>query len=105
MVLALSAIAAGALGIARSDRAVVRGRASLDGAPFDAPYLGAVVHWRGLVTPCQRTLPEVRDGRFEIAVYARTVAAGCGRKGAKISLWTFVDDEIVYSTNSLPWPR
>jgi hypothetical protein len=102
--LALAAIPASAVGIARSDRAVVRGRASLDGAPFDAPYLGAVVHWRGLVTPCQRTLPQVRDGSFSIAVYANTVAKGCGTKGARVSLWAYVNDQIVYSTSSTPWP-
>jgi hypothetical protein len=94
----------GALGIRRADRAIVQGRASLDGAPFDAPYLGAVVHWHGLITPCQRTLPRVRHGSFSIPVYANAVARGCGRKGAEISLWTFVGDQTVYSANSLRWP-
>lgn len=104
VLLVICVIPGGALGIGRADRAIVQGRASLDGAPFDAPYLGAVVHWHGLITPCQRTLPRVRDGSFSIPVYANAVAKGCGRKGAEISLWTFVGEQIVYSTNSLRWP-
>ena len=39
------------------DRVVVRGRANLDGASFDAQYLGAAVKRNGLVTPCQSALP------------------------------------------------
>ena len=86
------------------DRIVVRGRATLDGVPFDAPYLGAVVERQGLVTPCQRTLPEVRAGRYVINVYARTEATGCGTPGAEVFLWTFVQGQIVYSRESVPWP-
>jgi hypothetical protein len=86
------------------DRAVVRGRATLDGARFDAPYLGAVIKRHGLVTPCQHTLPRVRDGRFAISVRARTEASGCGAAGSRIFLWTFVQDQIVYSNQSVRWP-
>ncbi len=86
------------------DRVVVRGRANLDGASFDAPYLGAVVKRHGLVTPCQRTLPRIRDGRFAITVLARTEASGCGAAGSKIFLWTFVQDQIIYSNQSVRWP-
>jgi hypothetical protein len=86
------------------DRVVVRGRANLDGTPFDAPYLGAVVKRHGLVTPCQQTLPRVRDGRFAITVRARTEARGCGAAGSRIFLWTFVQDQIVYSDQSVRWP-
>ncbi len=86
------------------DRVVVRGRATLDGASFDAPYLGAAVKRNGLVTPCQRTLPPVRDGRFAIRVRARTEARGCGAAGSRIFLWTFVQDQIVYSSQSVRWP-
>ena len=57
---------AGAARTSAEDRVVVRGRANLDGASFDAPYLGAVVKRHGLVTPCQHTLPRVRNGRFII---------------------------------------
>ncbi len=86
------------------DRAVVRGRATLDGAPFDAQYLGAVVKRQGLVTPCQQSLPRVRNGRFGIVVFARTEAIGCGAPGSEVFLWTFVQDQIVYSSRSAPWP-
>ena len=87
-----------------SDRVVVRGRANLDGAPFDAPYLGAAVKRNGLVTPCQHSLPRVRNGRFTITVLARTEANGCGAAGSQIFLWTFVQDQIVYSSQSVRWP-
>ena len=86
------------------DRVVVRGRATLDGVPFDAQYLGAVVKRRGLVTPCQYALPRVRDGRFAITVRARSEAIGCGAAGSEIFLWTFVQDQIVYSDQSVRWP-
>jgi hypothetical protein len=86
------------------DRAVVRGRATLDGASFDAPYVGAAVKRNGLVTPCQLTLPRVRDGRFAIKVRARTEARGCGAAGSQIFLWTFVQEQIVYSSQSVRWP-
>jgi hypothetical protein len=86
------------------DRVVVRGRANLDGAPFDAPYLGAAVKRYGLVTPCQHTLPRVRNGRFAISVLALAEGSGCGAAGSEIFLWTFVQDQIVYSSQSVRWP-
>jgi hypothetical protein len=86
------------------DRVVVRGRATLDGALFDATYLGAAVKRNGLVTPCQLTLRPVRDGRFAIKVRARTEARGCGAAGSHIFLWTFVQEQIVYSSQSVRWP-
>jgi hypothetical protein len=86
------------------DRVVVRGRATLDGAPFDAPYLGAAVKRNGLVTPCQQSLPRVSEGRFAITVRARTEARGCGAAGSRIFLWTFVQDQILYSNQSVRWP-
>ena len=95
---------AGAARPAAEDRVVVRGRANLDGASFDAPYLGAVVKRHGLVTPCQAALPRVRNGRFTITVFPRTEANGCGAAGGKVFLWTFVQDQIVYSNQSVQWP-
>ena len=86
------------------NRVVVRGRANLDGASFDAPYLGAAVKRNGLVTPCQQTLPRVRDGRFAIKVLARAEARGCGAAGSQIFLWTFAQEQIVYSSESVRWP-
>jgi hypothetical protein len=103
---ALGSDAAAAAPFARvpHDRAVIRGRATLDGASFDAPYLGAVVKRRGLVTPCQATLPPVRNGRYKIPVYAGSAEAGCGAPGAEVFLWTFVQEKIVYSSESVRWP-
>ena len=95
---------ADAAGTGVEDRAVVRGRANLDGAAFDAPYLGAAMKRNGLVTPCQSALPPVRDGRFAIKVRARTEARGCGAAGGRIFLWTFVQEQIVYSSQSVRWP-
>jgi hypothetical protein len=86
------------------DRVVVRGHATLDGAPFDAPYLGAVVKRHGLVTPCQRKLARVRNGRFDVTVFARAEASGCGSSGSQIFVWTFVQHQIVYSNQSVRWP-
>jgi hypothetical protein len=96
--------AADAARTASQDRVVVRGLATLDGASFDAPYLGAAVKRNGLVTPCQSALPTVRDGRFAITVRARTEARGCGAAGSRIYLWTFVQEQIVYSSQSVRWP-
>jgi hypothetical protein len=46
----------------------------------------------------------VRNGRFTITVLARTEANGCGAAGSQIFLWTFVQDQIVYSSQSVRWP-
>ena len=86
-------------------RVEVRGRGTLDGAPFDAPYIGAVVVRRGLVTPCQTELPPVRGGRFAVTLYGRAESAGCGVPGAEVYLWTFVQEQIVYSAESVEWPE
>jgi pimeloyl-ACP methyl ester carboxylesterase len=85
------------------DRVVLRGRLTLDGAPFDAAYLGAVVRRAGLVTPCQHTLPAVVNGRYEITVRSDAEASGCGAPGADIMLWTFKDKQL-YSREAVPWP-
>jgi hypothetical protein len=87
-----------------SDRVVVRGDATLDGAPFDARWVGAVILKDGLVTPCQRTLPPVADGHYTITVLAETESSGCGAPGAEIVLWTYAGDKIVFSTNAMAWP-
>ena len=88
-----------------SDRVVVRGNATLDGAPFDARWVGAVVLKGGLVTPCQDTLPPVSNGRYAVTVLANTESSGCGAPGAHIVLWTFAHNKILYSTNAMAWPR
>ena len=89
------------------DRVVLRGTATLDGASFDARFLGAIVRrprLGGLVTACQGALPPVERGRFEITVLAAAEASGCGASGAEIVLWTFVDDRQLYSTDTVAWP-
>ena len=86
-------------------RLVVHGRLELDGKPFDSRFLGAVVLRNGLVTPCQLTLPVVRRGRASITVVADAEGGGCGRPGARIALWTFAHDKIIFSRETWRWPR
>jgi hypothetical protein len=86
-------------------RVVVRGGFRLDGRPFDARWLGAVVLRDGLVTPCQLTLPPVVRGRGAISVMSNAEASGCGRPGARIALWTFADGKIVFGRETWRWPR
>ena len=86
------------------DRVTFRGNLSLDGAPLDAEYLGAVVRRDGLVTPCQVSLPPVAQGRYEISLYANTESTGCGRAGSEVLLWTFTRGKTLYSDGGVPWP-
>ena len=86
------------------DRINVRGTATLDGAPFDADFLGAVVRRDGLVTPCQSGIPGVTQGRYTITVLADRAGRGCGRQGAEVVLWTFVGGSKIYSTAAFAWP-
>src|SRR3954453_11059360 len=83
---------------------VVRGTATLDGRTFDAEFLGAVVRDQGLATPCQQDLSLVTDGRYLVTVLDDQEGSGCGRPGADIVLWTFVDDHRLFSTAAVPWP-
>jgi hypothetical protein len=86
------------------DRVRLRGRLTLDGAPFDARWVGAVVRRAGLITPCQYTLPPVRNGRYEITVLADAEASGCGAPGAEIVLWTFANNQKLYTGAAAAWP-
>ncbi len=88
-----------------TDRVVVRGSLTVDGAAFDANFLGAVVRRAGVITPCQYTLPSVTSGRYEITILADAEASGCGGAGAEIQLWTFVQDQRLFSREALEWPR
>jgi hypothetical protein len=83
----------------------VRGNATLDGSPFDAQFLGAVVLRGGLVTPCQDNIPPVVHGRYTVKVLADTQSSGCGAPGARIALWTFVQQNFVYTSSAVIWPR
>jgi hypothetical protein len=87
-----------------TERVVVRGHATLDGAPFDAEFLGAAVRDHGLVTPCQGTLPRVDGGLYVVEVMSDAVASGCGTPGSEILLWIFTGDTQYFSTAALPWP-
>jgi hypothetical protein len=86
------------------NRASVHGRARLDGAPFDARFIGAVVLDAGLVTPCNVTIPSIVAGRFDIAVFGSNELAGCGHRGSKIVLWTYAGDNKLFSTEKIAWP-
>lgn len=83
---------------------MLRGRALLDGAPFDSRWVGAVVLHHGLSTPCQYSLPPVTKGRYSIRVFAAARSSGCGAPGAQIVLWTFAAGKIIFSTNRVTWP-
>jgi hypothetical protein len=89
---------------ATSDSVVVRGNGTLDGAPFDSRWVGAVVLNEGLATPCQSTLLPVTKGRYEVTVFADGQSRGCGAPGARIVPWIYAHDKIIYSANSVAWP-
>jgi hypothetical protein len=85
-------------------RVVIRGRATFDGAPFDARFVGAVVRAHGLVTPCQDTLPQVTKGRYQIVVLSSAAASGCGAPGSDVLLWTYMQNKQYFSTRAIAWP-
>jgi hypothetical protein len=88
----------------KAERVLVSGAATVDGKPFDAQFLGAVVREHGLVTSCQADIPAVKGGKFEVTVMSVSDGAGCGRLGTEILLWTFVGDQRLFSTSTIPWP-
>jgi pimeloyl-ACP methyl ester carboxylesterase len=85
-------------------RVVLRGSLTLDGAPLDARFVGAVVQRDGLVAPCQYTLSSAREGRYVITVSADAETRGCGTKGAQVILWAFSGGQKLFATRALPWP-
>jgi hypothetical protein len=85
-------------------RVVVRGDATLDGAPVNSKFVGAVVLDHGLVTPCQVTLPPVQQGKYSVGLYSATESAGCGARGTRVALWVFAHNRYLYSTNTVAWP-
>ncbi len=86
-------------------RVIFAGQATLDGAPAESRWVGAVVLDDGLVTPCQTALPPVADGRYSVSVFTDAASAGCGKAGTAVALWVYANDELLYSTNTLPWPE
>jgi hypothetical protein len=91
--------------VQRADHVIVRGNATVDGAAFDAKWVGAVVVRNGLVTPCQNSLDPVANGHYAVTVLSDAKSSGCGVPGARIVLWTFANHKILFSTNSVAWPR
>ena len=86
------------------DQVRVAGSLPLDGALLDAKFLGAVVLWHGLVSPCQLDIPAVHGGRYEISVAASGEITGCGRRGREVALWTYVGGTKLFTTTSVSWP-
>lgn len=85
-------------------RVSLRGQARRDGAEFNTEWIGAVVVDGGLVTACNVTLPPVHAGRFSISVFGANESLGCGRRGAEIVLWTYLDSTKLFATTAIPWP-
>ncbi|HET6835937.1 MAG TPA: DUF6351 family protein [Acidimicrobiales bacterium] len=83
----------------------IRGRASLDGAPLDARWMGALVRRDGLVTPCNVTLPPSDNGYYKIGVFADKASAGCGRPGSDVLLWTYAGNRKLFGASTVPWPN
>jgi hypothetical protein len=80
------------------------GNATVDGDPLDARFLGAVVLRDGFVTPCNVDIPSVARGAYSIGVFGSAQLLGCGEGGARVVLWTYVDDTKLYATKAVPWP-
>ncbi len=86
-------------------RLSVQGRATLDGSPFDAQFLGAVVLRDGLATACQANISAVFTDGYAIDVLPQHESAGCGEPGDRVVLWTFVGRQKLYSTEAVTWPE
>ena len=79
---------------AAGDTVTFRGNARLDGKPFDAQFLGAVVVDDNLVTPCNVTIPTIIGGRFSIGVYGAQSSVGlrpARRAGGAVDLRRFAE--------------
>jgi hypothetical protein len=90
---------------AGQNQVVVSGSATVDGVAFDAQWIGAEVLKNGLVTPCQRTLSPVAQGRYSVRVLGASASSGCGSQGSYVVLWTASQGQILHSTNRSAWPR
>ena len=86
------------------DRVHLYGALTVDGAPLDAEFLGAVVLRAHLVSPCQVTIPTVAGGKYDLEVFAKKETAGCGARGTRVALWTYVGETQVYSAETFEWP-
>jgi pimeloyl-ACP methyl ester carboxylesterase len=86
------------------DRVTIHGRATLDGTPLDARWLGVYVVEDGLMAPCQHDLVPVTSGDFEVTAMADREASGCGTQGADLVFWTYADDQQLQATEAVRWP-
>ena len=85
------------------ERATLRGRLTLDGAPLVAQFLGVRVIRDGLAAACQITIPAVTQGRYEIQVAADGEVRGCGAPGAELMLWTYAKEGFIFSSQTMQW--
>jgi hypothetical protein len=87
----------------RVPRLTLIGSLTLDGAPFDAQFMGVRVMRDGLATICQAEIPPVSLGTYEIDVLSDVEARGCGEDGAQLLLWTYVNDVFHYASTTAEW--
>jgi hypothetical protein len=87
----------------RVPRLTLTGALTLDGAPFDAQFMGVRITRDGLATICQAEIPPVVQGAYEIGVLSDAEARGCGADGAELLLWTFLNDTFFYASTTTPW--
>ncbi len=98
-------IAASSPTVAADASARFNGTITLDGRPFEAPFVGArVIGPDGLMAACQAGLPDAASGRYAIDVLSDAELAGCGEAGARVALWISANDTIIFSSESAPWP-
>jgi hypothetical protein len=90
---------------ATGGRLSVEGNATLDGAPFDARFLGAVVLRDGLATACQAAISSIFTDGYRVDVLPQRESAGCGMPGDRVALWTYARGKKLYSTSTVPWPE
>jgi hypothetical protein len=83
--------------------AQLSGQATLDGVPFTARWLGAIVVRDGIVTPCNLGLTGIVNGAFEVTVASDTDITGCGVPGADVVLWTYIGDQRLFTAAPLSW--
>jgi hypothetical protein len=88
---------------AADSRAELSGTLTLDGAPLEATALGVRVERDGYVAACQRAIPTVTAGRYEIAVLSDDEVPGCGADGASLLLWVYADG-TVFALETAEWP-
>jgi hypothetical protein len=87
----------------RVPRLTLTGALTVDGAPFDAQFMGVRTLRDGLATICQAEIPPVVQGAYEIDVLSDAEARGCGQDGAQLLLWTYLNETFLYASTTTPW--